>query len=64
MPQIKFSVILLSPDMPESRDIIAADFPPLNIVSVTIDQFSVTADIAANSLEGESYFPGMYYHKL
>jgi hypothetical protein len=69
MPQIKFSVVLLSPDVPESRDIIAADFPPLNIVSVTIDQFTVTADIAANSLEGESfpgrvyspsYFPGMF----
>jgi hypothetical protein len=59
-PKIKFEIILLSPDIPESRDIVAADFPPLDVVSVTTDQFSVTADIKANSLEGES-FPGRVY---
>jgi hypothetical protein len=59
-PKIKFEIILLSPDIPESRDIVVADFPPLEVISVTTDQFSVTAEIKANSLEGES-FPGRVY---
>jgi hypothetical protein len=60
MPQIKFEIVLLSTDIAESRDIIAADFPPLNIISVKTDPFTITAEIAANSLEGES-FPGRIY---
>jgi hypothetical protein len=59
-PIITFEMILITPEMPNSVDIVVASYPKLNITSVSYDQLSVSATIAVQSLSGEP-FPGLMF---